>query len=377
MPDVETEATPGLAASIAAEKAYLDSITSPDSPANIERNTEKNAETQPELGLEKVETPTVKAVIAKPKKSPTDSTPKPTVEAADDEEEGDEPIGEDDETDDQPREDVAAASDDVDDEDTAEFPAVKAEAKDDDFNDALEKHGVVIKLDDIKDPVARKFIETRMQQMEKGFTRAMQDARSYRKDEIAFRSEQRFQQEHPVEDVVSRLLANPELLDQVNERLAELESPTARKAHDVVVRDQKAQARTLEEESQQKAAQRLERGEQVERYAVRAAEKAGVPYELGIAEAIVALVLSRGEDGDVTRAEVDQIIKDKAEKYQRSIRAHKREDRKKYIQQKAEDAKNGGLKIKPGVGAAPGIGKKPLPANDDEFVAAFLAGQIG
>jgi hypothetical protein len=199
----------------------------------------------------------------------------------------------------------------------------------------------------------------------------MQEARTYRRDEVALKADLRFQKEHPVDHLVSLLLADPELGERVNEKLTEMESPTARQAHGVVVRDAKAQAKTAEETESATRSQRIERGEQVERYAIRAAEKAGVPYELGIAESIVALVLSRGENGDVTRAEVDQIIKEKAAVYERRVRAHKRESRKAYIAAKAADAKAGGLKIRPGQGTPPGVGKKPVPKSDDEFVASF------
>ena len=260
-------------------------------------------------------------------------------------------------------------ADDVDDEFAAPNQPKHRDTPVDDFASELAKQGVKIKLDDIKDPVARKFIETRLAEMQTGFTRAMQEARAYRKDEVTFRAEQRFQREHPVDHLVSLLLETPGLGEQVNAKLDEMESPTAKKAHDIVVRDAKAQAKTAEETESVTRSQRVERGEQVERYAIRAAEKAGIPYELGIAESIVALVLSRGENGDVTRAEVDQIITDKAAIYERRVRAFKRESRKAYIAQKTEDAKTAGLKLKPGQGAAPGVGKRTAPKSDDEFVA--------
>lgn len=352
------EATPGRAAEIAAEQAYSDQVL---------------------LALDAPETPEV---------APTDTTPKPTakvdqtVEAAD-EESGDEPAGGDDETDGEVAADATDQDpDETDEDDAQDFPTVKAEDTDETFEDALEKQGVTVKLDDIKDPVARKFIETKMRDLEKGFTRAMQEARAYRKDEIQFRAEQRFQKDHRDDFIVSMLLEDPDLGERVNAKLDEMASPTARKAQEVVVRDARAQARTAEEQRIAEDQKWRERGLAVERYATRQAEKAGLPYSLGVGDAVYAVVVSRTlrdkdgnvtQQGDITRAEVDQIIREKAEQYQRSIRAHKREDRKKYIADKAADAKNAGLKVKPGAGAAPGIGKKPVPQNDDEFAAAVLA----
>lgn len=277
------------------------------------------------------------------------------------------------------------------DDELPELPDKPTATAEDEFTSALEKQGVKIKLDDITDPVARKFIETRLKEMTVGFTRAMQDAREYRKEEVVFRAEQRFQKDHPVDYVLGLLLDTPGLGDQVNAKITEMEqpdgsmSPTAKKAHDIVVRDAKAQARQAEETEEGQRSQWTQRGTQVEAYAIRAAEQAGVPYDLGIGEAIVALVLSRSEfdahgtklkQGDVTKAEVDQIIKDKAAVYSRRVRAHKRESRKAYIAQKALDAKTGGLKIKPGAGVAPGVGRKTAPKGDEDAVS-YLVDALG
>lgn len=377
------EATPGRAAEIAAEAAYESSVsaaldakpvaakptdTTPRPTATVPAEPAKEATKQPATAdAPKMSADERAKWIADYKAEFPDATDEEASEAADEEEH------------------LASgkpATDEDDDDELAEFPKPKAKESVEELTEALEAQGVTVKLDDIKDPIARKFVETRLKEMNAGFTRAMQDARSYRAREIAYRAEQRFQENHREDHIVSLLLEDPALGERVNAKLEEMESPTARKAHAVVVKDAQAQARTAEEQRSADEQKWSERGMIVEQYAMRSAAKLGVPYELGVAESIVAVIQSRTtsdehgnviKQGDITRAEVDQIIREKAEKYQRSIRAHKREDRKKYIAAKADDAKNAGLKVKPGAGAAPGVGKPATPQTEEEYDAFVLS----
>lgn len=260
---------------------------------------------------------------------------------------------------DAPAEDDSPDSDaDAEGEDDAPADRAAAEA-------AARALGVTI--DDLP-PEARPLVEKRLREINAGFTKLRQKDR----EEITtLKAEQRFQQERPADFVVSLLRAHPQLADEVNAKLDELDgSPTAREAHDIVVRDARAKALGAEHDALTAAAAQARRATEIEDAAKTAARRAGVPFTMGVEDAVAAHVAIHG---DIAAADIERIAAEKARAYQASMRAVRREQSKSLAKQKVQDRKSAGLKVKPGTGAAPAPGALPTPTTDEDFITQMAA----
>jgi hypothetical protein len=243
------------------------------------------------------------------------------------------------------------------------------EELDAEFAAEASKQKIALTVDDLPED-ARPVVKKRIKELEAGFTRAMQDARSYRKDEAVFRAEQKFQSENQAEYVADLLLKNPKLGDAVNELLDGLTTPTARQALDVVVKDKRREAMAATETALKAQEVRVARGLELDSYTRTQAMKLGVPMELGVEASVIAHI---NDVGDITERDIDQIVAQKAREYENHTRAIRREASKKYVEGKIELRKTGGLKVKPGSGNAPAPSGKPTPKNDKEFIDSFTA----
>lgn len=240
---------------------------------------------------------------------------------------------------------------------------------DEEFAAAAKLNKVALTVEDLPAD-ARPLVSKRIKELEAGFTKAMQDARSYRADEAKFRAEQSFQKENPAEFVVDLLLKHPQLGEQVNALIDGMTTQTQRQAHDIVVADKRNKAFQATERELKAADERSQRGLALDSYTRTQALKHGVPMELGVETAVIAHI---HQNGDITEKDIDQIVAQKAKEYENHTRAIRREASKKYVASKLDAKKNGGPAIKPGSGNAPAPAGKAKPKNDAEFAADFIA----
>lgn len=268
--------------------------------------------------------------------------------------------------------DADANASDANTDEGAEDPAKLEADFDAAFTAAMQEHGADISLDDVP-PEAKPLVAKKLKNLEAGFTRTMQQVRAVEREAQQVRAEVRFQRERPVDFVVTLLQANPDIAAQVNARLDEFDkSPTAKEYHAVIVEKARAEALKAEESEANAHAARQERAVEIETIGRAAAQAAGVPFEMGVEESIVAHLL---QHGDITDADIKRIAQQKGALWQSHQRGQKRTERKEYVALKTQDRKNAGLKVVPGRGAAPAPAPRPAPKTDDEFVD-MMAGRL-
>jgi hypothetical protein len=289
-------------------------------------------------------------------------TTRPKVEATPDDEEpepkddDEEPLG------DEP-------TDEDEDSDTEELEPGDTTAEfDPEFATSLEKHGAKIDLDSLPKEV-RAQVAQKVKHMDGAFTRAMMEARAYRKSEVELKAQLNFLRDNPVDAILDILYKHPEVGVKINAKIDEIgESDTAKKAHGIVVERAREDALTKERTTITTAEQQAKYEQAVERYTEEAAQKAGVPAELGIADAVGALIISKPAGQKVTRAEIDAIVASKAKAFKATQRQVTRDKAGQYVEDKVKDRKTAGLKVTPGRGKSPAPGGEREPANEAEFI---------
>lgn len=238
------------------------------------------------------------------------------------------------------------------------------------FQAALEAEGASVSLEDIPE-AARPKVAKKLRDLESGFTRAMQGLRGDQKAAVAFRAEERFRKEKPVDFIVSMLLDDPKIADGVNDRIAELEgNSTAVEGHKALVEKARREASVAEDGE---AAKEQEREARIDHYVTlgrAAARAAGVPFDMGVEEGIAARI-ALSETGTITEAEIRKIAASKAAVYQRQLRQDRRNKSGEYVAGKVADRKKAGLRVKPGQGAAPAPAAKKIAKTDQEFIEEF------
>ncbi len=240
------------------------------------------------------------------------------------------------------------------------------------FTEAMAQQGATVTLDDVP-AEARPLVQKKLKDLEAGFTRTMQQVRADQKEALAVRAEVRFQRERPVDFIVTLLEANPQLAEQVNARLDEFaQSPTAREYHGVIVEQARAKAIAAEEAAVAAQEQRAQRAQEIERMGRAAAQAAGVPYELGVEEAIIAHLVQH--DGEIDAATITRIAKQKGATYRQLTRGQARAASAEQVARKVADVRKAAvLKAVPGKGVAPAPARAPKPKSDDEFVERFAS----
>lgn len=325
---------------------------------------------EPETKENQVPDPARPAVPAKAIEEPKTAEDEEPADAgsADDDEGSIDDEGEDSEREDDAEDD--GSPDDADEESDVTAPT-KAEQKalDEAFLDALKAEGANPSLEDIPE-AARPMVEKKLKNLEAGFTRAMQKIRADERDGITFRAEERFRKDKPVDFIMSMLLEHPEIAEGVNARIDQMEgNATAVEGHKALVEKARREATTAEEGAINQVRAQGERIEQIVTLGRAAARAAGVPFDMGVEEAIAAHVAIKG---DISEKEIRAIAMSKAAVYQRQLRQDRRNKSGEYAKSKVADRK-AGLRVKPGQGSAPMPGSKRLAKNDQEFIDEFVA----
>ncbi len=247
----------------------------------------------------------------------------------------------------------------LDDVDADEEPSPKLEA-------ALKKHGAKAVLEQLPKGL-RPVVEKRLKEMEAPYTRAMQEATAFRAERATLIADKKFRDENPVDAVLELILADPSLGEKVNARLDEIgESETNRAAHDVVVKDKKEKALKAAEGETAKEDRQAARIQQVEAYVRKESDRLGIPLEFGVEEAVALHIMDRG---DITREDIDRILRAKKKQADGVLRGSKRGNRRKYVDEKLKDRRTAGLKVKPNRGVAPAPAGKKTAKSEDEFLA--------
>jgi len=229
---------------------------------------------------------------------------------------------------------------------------------------ALERHGAKLTIDDLPEE-ARPIVRQRLRQMEAPFTRAMQEAKTFRQEKAALVAENKFMRENLVDFVVEELLKDPTKGEAINAKLEEIGgNATNRKAHEIVVKETREKLATEAAGAVEQEAAWQQRPALVERYARKNADAAGVKFE-DIEEAIADHVT---QHGDITPKDIDRLITTTAKVATSLTRKGKRDGSKQYVTDKLKDRRTAGLKVKPGSGSAPAPGKGKAPSTDAEFL---------
>jgi hypothetical protein len=245
----------------------------------------------------------------------------------------------------------------------------EVEVTDEAFAAAMQAERASVSLEDVPE-AARPIVQKKIKDLEAGFTRTMQKVRADQKDAIAIKAEARFQAERPDDFIVQMLLAKPELMEQVNAKLNEFDaSPTAREAHGVVVERAREKALAAENDVLAKAEANEKRAADIVRMGKAAARAAKVPWEAGV-EANIAAHLAI--NSDITEADIRAIAADTAKLWNKALREQGRTKSQEYVAAKVQDRK-AGLTVRPSTGTAPAPSARPVPKNDDEFIAQFAA----
>lgn len=267
--------------------------------------------------------------------------------------------------DEEQEDDAPESDDDEEDEDEDDEP-------DEEFQAAVEKHKIPTKLEDLPEE-ARPFVQKKLKAMESGYTRAMQEARSYRQEKAAFDAERAYERDHRDQAIADALAADPTLIDKVNAELERRKDPTYATAiaKDREVTKREAELTARETLAQQEA--RNARGEEIETYTRDAAKAAGVPFEL--IEPAVVLAITSNPGKEFTEAQVDAIIAEKAKVYAKHVGAIKGAKTREYAKAKANDAKTAGvLKPRSSTGVRPSADRSQAAKPKDlrSFVSNFV-----
>lgn len=256
------------------------------------------------------------------------------------------------------------------DEEGDEPPTEPTAAENAAFKKALEKEGVSTSLEDIPE-AARPIVAKKLRDLERGFHARTQALAEDRKAARAFKVEERFRREKPVDFILSMLLEHPEYSDLVNEKVAQLDgNATALEGHKALVEQARREAASAEATEEQKQQAHVDKIDGYIRLGRAAARAAGVPFDAGVEDAMAAR-LALGEA--LSEADIRQIAKQKARVYQRTQRETKRARSGQYVADKVADRKKAGLKAKPGQGRAPTPAAKTVAKNDQEFIEEFTA----
>lgn len=225
-----------------------------------------------------------------------------------------------------------------------------APALDPEFEAALATHGVPTSLEEVPEE-SRPLVEKKLKDLERGFTKAMQEARSYRQREAAFEREQQYAREKPASYFADKLLADPKLIEAVNEEIEKRNVPAYAEA---VKREREASERMADVDAKeaQRAAEAREqaltaRAEHVETHTAQQAKAQGIPFAL--VEEAVALAIAANPE--ITDEEVTRIVSEKARVYKQHLAANRGAVKRELTREKASDARHAGLTAVPSAAA--------------------------
>lgn len=228
---------------------------------------------------------------------------------------------------------------------------------------ALKKYGVSLDLTDIPD-AARAPLVKKIAAMEKGFTKAMQDVRGYRAEKAEFDTEKEYASKQTEKYIADMIDKDPALIDRVNAEVEKRKDPTYSEA--LTMQRQAAKDRAAAD-AQARAQQEAAHADQVaslDAYVVSSVKQAKVPFAL-VQDAIINAQRAKWErkEGLMTEAEIDELVKAKAQVYQRGLSGAKGSEKRKYVEDKLGDKAKNPNRTKPtggGVTPAPRTDGKPL-----------------
>jgi hypothetical protein len=222
------------------------------------------------------------------------------------------------------------------------------------------------KVPEAQRPEFERALTGRLASMESGFTRAMQEARTYRQEEGELRAELRLGREQPEHAFMAALRKDPKAVERLNALMEKFDRNGA------VLPDYDAEhakalgaAKTAEQTQRDQATKAAERAARIQTYAERRAGKAGVPWEF--VEEAVAFAVATSETGDISEADVDEIVKRKAADWGRHTRAFRREGKKSGMRELRQGARRERERPHARVSSgASGAGRSPGSAQDRE-----------
>lgn len=308
-------------------------------------------------------------VIEAPKPDEKPALVAPVVvqsEKADDEP----PIVEEDADDDDEVDEGASESDDDDDTDEDAKPAEPSAA----MVAALKKYGVALDLTEVPEPARAPLIK-KLAAMEAGYTKAMQDARSYRAEKAEFEAAKDYETKQTEKHIADLLDKDPTLLEKVNAEVEKRTNPTYREALELQRQAAKDRASTDAQARAQQEADRDAQVAQLNSYVVSAVKNAKVPFAL-VEDAIVRADTAKYQAGNgfLTEAEIDAIVTAKAQVYHRGLSGAKGAERRKYVEDKLEDKRANKNTRKPsGSGVTPPVVVDQSKLSLAEKFAATLA----
>jgi hypothetical protein len=221
-----------------------------------------------------------------------------------------------------------------------EDPDEDEDAPSGEFARAAGRHNIPLSLEDLPEE-ARPLVKQRLKAIEKGFTKAMMDARGYRADE-------RYRTEHPVDFIAEMLLSDPELEQKVSDELAKRGDETYRESRKIISERDRQKAAEATDEEQEAADARANRGSEVETLTRKACQKYNIPFGDAVEAAIANIVLTSDEK-DIDDADIPRIVKRIAEQFGATRRKENREERKEVVKDKVKDRASG-PRIRPGSG---------------------------
>lgn len=239
----------------------------------------------------------------------------------------------------------------------------------DDLKGAAERHGIPLTLEDVEDPVAKKVVAARLRQIDAGFTRAMQEARSGRKELAQLRSDKKFRDENAELVITEMLLSGgAELAERVNKRVEKLEDPDQKTAFEVVVKDKRRSARESVVTEMTDAEQQDTRADTVERLARAEAAKRGLPWRLA-ERAVVAAMKADSKTGrvDIGDDDVKAVIFEEFKAYNADLRSGVRDKSRQQVKGKMDAKKKLPPAKRTSSGQSPRPGaKKPVTVDQDD-----------
>jgi hypothetical protein len=231
------------------------------------------------------------------------------------------------------------------------------EEVDAEFIEAAKKHAVPVTLDDLPEE-ARPLVQKKLKDMERGYTKAMQEARQYRADKAAFDAETK-QLDHFIAD---KIAADPSLIEKINAEVKKRENPDYLEALALRKEAAKDKAEANVEKEQKAEQANRERGEYLESYTASQAKAAGVPF--AFVEEAVALAVTLNKS--ITDDEIQAIVAKKAKVYKQHMGATKGAKTRELVKEKASDAKNAGLKDVPATAARSSASRESATPNANE-----------
>lgn len=283
------------------------------------------------------------------------------AESDEDSEEGEESDQTDEESEDDADDEDADAGDEKDEEDEEGEPS-------DELREAAARHRIPLTVEDIKDPTARKVVAQKLASMDAGFTRAMQEARAFRKEQAQVRADQKYRSDNPelavVELLQEQIRKDPQFLDKINARLDKLEDTEQAEAFKIIVGKKRDDAREAVERQMGDLDRRLTRASEVEKVARRTAAELGLPWRFAERAVVQALNGKPEDTRDLTDDEIKKVIRDEHREYDREVRSVTRAESKRRVAEKTASRKSAAPARKaPASATAP----RPKPAKEKAY----------